>query len=251
MGNRINRLAAVGALIGGLSAVGCDAVLDQTAEDLDLAITESTATVVADAVIRDLGHMYFGGGGMMGDFESSSAMTTTVSTTRTVTFFDADGLEQGEFDPVTTASIHIHVVSEGSADRNGWSGEFSRERDMVVSGLEGTETSRVWNGTGNASVVRSSQSDEFGTRTFDMTMDMTMEDVTRGLPRTEFPWPLSGTITRHVVVQIVNGPNGNETRELTVIVEFNGTQFASMTVNGETFDLDLAARQGERAHRNR
>jgi hypothetical protein len=65
------------------------------------------------------------------------------------------------------------------------------------------------------------------------------------VPGSESPWPLSGTITRHWVITITNGPNGDATRERTVVVTFNGTQFATITVNGETSELDLGTRPGK------
>jgi hypothetical protein len=42
------------------------------------------------------------------------------------------------------------------------------------------------------------------------------------------------------------------TRERTVVITFDGTQFATLTVNGgDKFEVDLAARQSDRAVRRR
>jgi hypothetical protein len=71
------------------------------------------------------------------------------------------------------------------------------------------------------------------------------------VPRAENPWPLSGTITRVITVVITNGPNGDVTHERTVVITFNGTQFVTLTVNGEEFELDLAARLSDRGVRRR
>ena len=58
------------------------------------------------------------------------------------------------------------------------------------------------------------------------------------MPR-EGTWPLSGTITREMMAEI---SRDGETRtvERTVMIEFNGTQFVTVTVDGETFTMDLA-----------
>jgi hypothetical protein len=45
--------------------------------------------------------------------------------------------------------------------------------------------------------------------------------------------------------------NGTETRSREVIIIFNGTQYPEMTVNGEAFEIDLAARDGEMPFRHR
>ena len=122
---------------------------------------------------------------------------------------------------------------------------------MTVSGLEGQETSRTWNGTGSGEASRSQHTDEHGDRSYDMSSTSVIEDVVRALPREENPWPLSGTITRTISVVIVNGPDGDVTREITAVLTFNGMQFVIMTVNGEDFEVDLAARESDRGVRRK
>jgi hypothetical protein len=162
---------------------------------------------------------------------------------REVTFFDADSVEQAAFDRLLTAYMHIIVDVTGERDRANWSGSIERHRDMWVTGLEGEETERSWNGTGDFSVVRSRHSDTLPTRTYDMTGSSTIDDVVVPHPRTEDSWPLSGTITREVHVAVLK--DGEVVREVdrTVVVVFDGTQYALMTVNGETFTIDLAERR--------
>ena len=53
-------------------------------------------------------------------------------------------------------------------------------------------------------------------------------------PATIYPYPLSGTVTRDVTVVIVNG-----------------TQFATLSVDGESFEVDLSPRDGRHPLRNR
>ncbi len=54
-----------------------------------------------------------------------------------------------------------------------------------------------------------------------------------------------------MTVVIVNGPNGDETRTRHVVITFNGTQFATMTVDGESFEVDLSTRSGRHPFRKR
>jgi hypothetical protein len=151
---------------------------------------------------------------------------------------------------VTTASINVVIDVSGEVVRDNWTATVERHRDMTVSGLEGDETTRIWNGSGNGS-VQGTHSDSLGTRSYDMSSTSAIVDVVRGLPREENPYPLSGTITRNISVTIIGGPDGDVTRQRTVSITFNGTQFATLTVNGETFEVDLAAQDGRHPLRHR
>jgi hypothetical protein len=77
-------------------------------------------------------------------------------------------------------------------------------------------------------------------RTYDLTGTVVVTDVVRGVPRAENPWPLSGTITRNLTIEVVNGPNGDETIVREVVLTFNGTRIVTLTVNGEAYEVDLA-----------
>jgi hypothetical protein len=75
-----------------------------------------------------------------------------------------------------------------------------------------------------------------------MSMNTTVTAVVIPVPRGS-GWPISGTITREITVQIVTGLDDTKTRERTVTIEFNGTQFVPITINGETCTLDLKLRE--------
>jgi hypothetical protein len=164
-----------------------------------------------------------------------------ISFTRDVTFYGLLGNEQEYFDRDTTESINLVVTLEGSRTRENITVTVDRERDMTVSGLYGTETQRIWNGIGNASVNRTRHSEESGDRVYDMSSTTTLENVVTAVPRVG-TWPLSGTISKEVTVQVVSGLEDTHTRTRTVVIEFNGTQFATITINGETFEFDLATK---------
>ena len=215
--------------------------------ELDQAIDDDVALVAADAVLEDLQQMYVSIGS-----QAASGVSFDVPRdfSRTVSFFDVAGNLQDAYDPLTTASIRMLIEMSGAVERDGWTATIVRSRDVTVSGLVGEETERTWNGTSSTEVTRSQHSDENGTRTYDISAVGTIADVVRGVPRAENPWPLSGTITRSITV-VTNGPDGEVTRERTVVVTFNGSQFVTLTVNGEEFELDLAALQSDRAVRRR
>jgi hypothetical protein len=244
------------ALAATFALAACDDATTTPTEDDRL--NSDIAEVVADAALEDLAIMTattpalgpqaaFGRFGQGGGLGSRAGLERD----RTVTFYDESDDEQEAFDPLLTASIHVVTVIEGGIDRDAFSARVNRARDMWVTGLAGEETTRTWNGSGSSEVSRTRVSDDIGTRTYEMDADAIVEEVVRSVDREAQPWPLSGSITRDVTVTIVNGPNGDETRERRTVITFDGTQFAILTVDGEEFEVDLAARAAERASRRK
>lgn len=197
---------------------------------LESLVTLDVAVVSADAIIADVAEQ--------------GRVFPPPDGAGTVTYYDGLGNVQEVFDELTTASIHI--VREGSHEggSDSWSGTVTRTRETTITGLEGDETIRTVNGAGSSTVSRSRHSDENGDRSYDMTGTTVISDVVHGVPREDNSYPLSGTITRDMTAVIVNGPNGDETRTRHVMITFNGTQFPTMTVNGELFEVDLSTREG-------
>ena len=65
----------------------------------------------------------------------------------------------------------------------------------------------------------------------------TITNLVIPVPRTATSWPTSGTVTKNVVAK-----RNDKTIERHVTITFNGTQFATVTVNGESFEFDLSQR---------
>ena len=226
-----------------LALAACsDTVAPDSVEDT---LTLDVAMIAADAVIDELGDMglLFGGGALPAP---SAVDTRTV--THTATFFDEFGNEEPR-DPLSTASIDLVIESTHEFSRDSWTATGTRMRDLVITGLLGEETERTVNGAGSATVTRSQHTDEDGARTYDMSGTSVIEDVVHPVPRTDDAWPLSGTITRNVTINVVNGPNGDVTKSRTVVITFNGTSDADMTVDGEFFKIDLSTRSGRHPFR--
>lgn len=240
-------------LVAGLGAAACEGGTEPDTDlgDLNLAV----ATVAAEATLDDVASLAletwgipFGvvpeGPGAHHPMAPGDALERS----RTVVFYDESGAVMDSHDPLLTEAIEISVEVVGSLERPMWTGEVERHRDVRVTGLLGEETERTWNGTGSdehASVRVVEEGDV--ERRFES--HATIDDVVVAVPRSENPWPISGTITRRVEVTVVNGPQGDVTRERTVVITFDGTQYATLTVEGEEFEVDLADRQGRRPHR--
>lgn len=255
-----------------LAAGGCSR---DTTAPADAALRADVAVVTADGDIQTLQLMHdagipgagfpglglpgllmgpLGGGHGCGpqhaDGSTCTAAVGGLQVSRTVTFFDAAGAEQPAYDSLTTASIHLQMIVLGNVTRASWSGTVDRELDMTVSGLAGQETTATWTGTGSSKTTRTRVSDGSTTRTYDMSGSTTVQDVVAPRPHTAGGWPLSGTITHHVTVTRTDGTGAGTTRNVDVVVTFDGTQYATVTVNGQTFTLDLAQRRLGRGTRN-
>ncbi|MGD8320719.1 MAG: hypothetical protein PVJ02_09700 [Gemmatimonadota bacterium] len=257
---RTTRTTAVGLalMITGLTLSACG---DATAPDpLEEAALRNAALVAADATLEDvtLATTPFGFGIMgapeagtgaepsaMGEPGGHRGIGGSLSGTRSVTFYDAEGNEQTGYDPLTTASIHFILDISGEVSRDTWSATVDRSRDMTVSGLEGEETTRTFNGTGSQSVGRSHTLEDGTESTFDIDGSASYADLMVPVPGSDPRYPLSGTITRDLTVTVVNNPRGNDfTKTVHVEVTFDGTSTAHAVINGEATDIDLTTRPG-------
>lgn len=233
---------------GSLAALGAAACDDGGTEPSlidEATLRADVALVAADGMFEDLSVMLDPGvlalAGTGPELVSTGGQGN-YAFTKDVTFFGEDGSVQDGYDPLLTGSINVVWTFERSAEHTFWSAEITRNRNMTVTGLLGEETQRTWNGTADADVFRSRHPDDGTTRTYDMEMEAVHTDVVKGVPRAANPYPLSGTISRHVHVVVKMGDEIVGERDVTAVISFNGTQFATMTVDGDTFEIDLAER---------
>lgn len=248
MRSTLIRTALATAVLAALG--GC---ADSTAPEIDDALLADMALVAADATLEDLALMTatfgFGGPaaapGMPGMPGGGHGIGGPLSGTRSVTFYDAAGVEQDAYDAITTASIHYVMELAGSVERETWSASMERTRDETVTGLAGEETTRTFNGFGSESMSRSRHLDDGVERAYAMEGEFTKTDVVVPVPGSDPRWPLSGTIHRTMTVTVTNGSDGSGTRTVDVTITFDGDQTATGIINGETFEIDLAARRGQ------
>jgi len=242
------------AALTALALAGCG---DSTGPALDATTLRNAALMVADATIEDvtLATTPFGFGAQaspaltgaregFGQPGGRSGIGGTLSGTRSVTFYDASGTEQSAYDPFTTASIHFLLDLAGDVTRDTWSASVQRTRDMTITGLEGEETTRTFNGSGSETVSRSRVLEDGTQASHEMAGTFTYQDVVVPIPGSDPRWPLSGTIHRTLNVSVVNGPNGDVSRTLDVTVTFDGDSTATAVIDGETVEIDLSTRSG-------
>jgi hypothetical protein len=148
--------------------------------------------------------------------------------THSYQFLDASGASQTAFDSLTTASIHFASHLSGTTTGFHWS-KVDDQHDLVVSGLAGVETSRTWNGTGT-----SARQDSLGHALIETHVSTSITSVALAVSRASNPYPLSGTISTHTLVS-----GGLMPIDQTTSLTFNGTRYATLTINGVTYTIDL------------
>lgn len=269
----IGRLAPLAFLVLAMSACQDGIITGDAAVDEE-AIRAEAALVAADAMFRDLSlagdpglqGFGFGGAGHGGwasawgqtmpggpggpchskgpgkGFECPDLVREGFTHSREVTFFDGDGNVQDAYDPLETASIELHLATEGSVEKTFWTATVERERTLVITGLEGEETAHTVNGTASGRTYRSRNPLEGTERSRDMTTTAEISDVVHAVPRQDNPYPLSGSITRHIQVVVMEDGEVVATREVTTVVTFDGTRYATLMVDGETYTIDLEKR---------
>jgi hypothetical protein len=154
-----------------------------------------------------------------------------------------------KYDANQTASANVRTTVKGDLTRDKWSASVDRERNLTVTGLQGDEQKRTWNGTGTFTVNRSVHRDSGADRTYDITGTLTVTDVV--VPHSnnaaKDPWPLSGSVTREILVNTTNTKGAAVTFTRSITITFNGTALADATVMGpkgtQAFTIDLALRK--------
>jgi len=226
-------------------ALGLTACESSTAPEEEFDFAFDMALIAADAIAEDLDIMGVSVPSGVAGIEAAVERTFT----RDRSFFDADGAEMETYDALLTASIVTVSETSGTASRGALELTLDRERTVTVTGLAGEETERTFNGSGSDARTRIATTDEFGTRSYELSGTSSTSDVIRSVDREAQPYPLSGSIARSVTVEITNGPNGDEIRSTEITVTFNGTRYAEANVDGEIFEIDLDARGRDRVRR--
>jgi hypothetical protein len=250
-------LTAVVAISACDSSTGIDSIDDPVLRDM--------ALVAADAALEDvntwaqpfgfgapgaeMGHPMGGPGNAAGQAGGRRGLGHAGSGTVEKTFYDAAGNEQTELDDLTTERIEVVTEVGGDVSRENWDASVYRVRTMTITGLEGEETHRTMNGTGESDISRSRHTDD-GDRSYEMTGSFTYNDVVVPIPGSDPRYPISGTITR-AMESTRTDADGSETKSMNMTITFDGDDTAIAIVNGETVEIDLTTREGRHPCRGR
>ncbi len=183
----------------------------------------------------------------LGVFECPPAERDGVTYERSITYLDASGSPQDAYDDATTASVHLLFTTAGTIANPRFEATRQHSLDLTLSGLVGNETEGIWNGSGEGFSERSRHL-QGGARSYRVSTVSVVKDVRVPHPRTEDGWPLSGSIETRIDMTPLEG--GGDARTVEATMTFDGTQMATLTVAGETFEVDLAARGKGPRHRD-
>ena len=224
------------------------AAADATAEDVDAMATMSGelgtisfAAALSDGPPQGPGNTNgCGFGGARWTCPANSANGITI--TRSIAFFDGDGVVQEDYDALTTDMIDIEMTLDANVTRGPWTAETFRTRHLEITGLEGDEETRTVDGEGAEEISRTREgAGNSPNRSYELEGTFTIDDVVMPVGGDNH-WPLSGTVTRVYTVT----RTGQDPVTRTVIIEFDGTATPPATVNGEPFEIDLSDRDARR-----
>lgn len=148
-----------------------------------------------------------------------------------LTFADASGASQSDYDEQTTATVSANTVVSGEISRGTLELDFEHSGSFTISGLEGEETSRIWNGDATTTVTSSSFG---GTRSYTFSASSNIDAIVVPIGGDDPHWPTSGRVT-----SIVQFTTASGSRTANVRVDFNGTSSVPITVDGTEFTLNL------------
>lgn len=153
-----------------------------------------------------------------------------------LTFRDAGGTAQADFDAATTATAAIEIDTDGTVDRTGFELTFSSERDFVITGMAGAETSRTWAGSGTVAVSSAKHDTD---RIYEYTSTTTYASVVVPASGADPRWPTSGTATTTMDLEVTGGPDNGKDAMVTALVTFNGTANVPLKIGTTTYTLNL------------
>ena len=171
----------------------------------------------------------------------------SLSLTRQVRYWDGTSVALG-FSQATDSVNHVHSLigsySQGWFPfRTVWVDRHDTATLNVDRGS--TPTTHIWNAVG----IRQDSTrfvSERVTSNWHYTAFDTAAAVTFDVPRSQNPWPMSGTIVHNVTVHFeADKANRTTTRTVTrrAMITFNGTPNVTLQVGGLTCTLDLETHQ--------
>jgi hypothetical protein len=266
---RMNTFSFRRLLAGASALIVATACSDSTAPNSRVSDNEATADLAitaGDAIATDVGLLIAGeadgmtfttaaqrGGAALAATTGCSLVdgrrvcTATneggMTITRSFAFYDATGTIQSAFDPATTASINFQMSLSGTLTRPHVTATITRQRNMTLSGLAGAETQRTWNGTG-AGTENSTATGDRGTRTYAGVAKDTTTNVVFSLPRSEHPFPESGTVVHRIdaTATFEGAQSGSRTISRRAVVTFNGTANVPLQVGNRSCMLNLTTK---------
>lgn len=179
------------------------------------------------------------------------------SASYTYALYDIDGNEQTAYDALTTEKITWTADMSGDMTFENIARSFARHSELVVSGLNGENTTFTINGLGSNKESSSiTDPDTAAVKTFAIDSSYTLTDIvcpvpakpTADVPAVKAsPYPLSGTIAYNMTVDKSDGTaEGTTQTTIVAVITFDGTSNAQLVVNGTAYVIDLSKGHAKR-----
>ena len=187
------------------------------------------------------------GGGLAAPAALATDTTLTtpfVTWTLSRTFYNALGLVQPTYDPITTVRMTATARGVGAIRTLTDTVTFGSAAALEVRGLSALQDTLIANGTRQDTLLASVYSPLHSVRVHHyMEGSETRTNVRHLKPVNLNPWPLSGTATWTLKVDRLRTSDRNDVERhfnCTVVVVFNGTRNVAVTVDGTYhYTLDL------------
>jgi hypothetical protein len=256
-----------------LTVLAVAACSDSTSSDAvaallpDSTITADVASTSGDAIASSVETMVASEATTAMPAAALAAPASSVSFQRIKTCLNGSGVVVPACSPIDSVrKIIFHVTADGTRDGSNtvtggntvtWSGAIHRVADDTIarnfnSAVPPVEISRTHNAVSTAHDT-TSFSDNTVSRTHDEAAHDTVKAVTWNLPRSNNPFPISGSIVRVDSIHAVATKNGQTvTRDAvrTVEVDFPADNQGNVVlkINGKTCNLNLVTHKVSNCH---
>lgn len=160
-------------------------------------------------------------------------------------YFDASGTAMEQYNPVTTERVEYASQLDGPVgDGSTFTGVTHRKVNQVLSGLTGTEVTRVWNGAGVSADTTNYHSASGSRHYAGIELD-SVKSVVYSHPRLPGSYPLSGEMVRIANYSATAAGKSTETRSVsrTIVTTFNGTATVLIRSGSVSCTLHLDTRK--------
>ncbi len=238
-------------------------------EDLDALATQELAVVATDGAVQDVGFMNKSGTPGLrfpffrfpdftgdkpdcpeegGQFRCGARKGMEgLDVTRSLTFYDQfNGAMEG-YNPEFTARIEFQLAVEGTVERLNFTANVHRDRYLEVSGLLDDETERTWNGNGTSDVSREGTLPNGAYHNVRVQKASQILGVVVPVPvDDEVAWPTEGQIVSEATITHTTESGEVQVTTKKAVIEFDGDSTATLTIDGESQEVDLSQRPGPR-----
>lgn len=215
-------LAAAAAVAGLAACTDANAPSDLTDHQLAADLASSSGDAIATDVVQAiLNEGSFAGAPGFNASVRATLDTSNLTVVRTRTCYDAQNnvVQCGQ----GTVSMRVTLQIDGTVQRDNFSGKIHHTRDMTITGLGASSTTRTHNGVGTSNDTTTFTGTR-GTRHAEESASDSIVNLVFQLPHSSNPWPVSGQIIRNVnaTITLTRTDGSTDTRTISrrVVVTF-------------------------------